>query len=410
MNLIPAATRQISGMRHEMHHVAAMRRAVTSRRVAVTLAAAAVLFQAGCKQQTATVDDSTLTGNVQQRIQGDSAISTEPIQISTQAGTVTLNGQVSNNAARSLAANDAASVTGVQKVINNIVIAQNTPPVSAMATTPQPQVATLPVERLRARVEPRPAAAPRPERAPAPVERASNTSPARDTQSRQPMNTTPAPPPPPALREVTLAAGTTLPVRITQTLDSATTQTGETFSGSIATDVMQDGLVVLPRGTAVAGRVVDAKDAGHFKGNSALSIQLTSVTKRGQQIPVFTDSFSKEGAGRGKNTAVKTGIGAAAGAVLGGIFGGGKGAAIGAAAGGGTGAGINAVTRGQQVQIPSETVVRFQTTNSITVRTSTRPESSSARSDRNDTYGNGGSGAQGDSSGNGDNVGLRPRQ
>jgi hypothetical protein len=53
------------------------------------------------------------------------------------------------------------------------------------------------------------------------------------------------------------------------------------------------------------------------------------------------------------------------GAILGGILGGGKGAAIGAAAGGGVGAGANTVTRGQQVQIESETVVRFKLSDPI---------------------------------------------
>lgn len=378
-----------------------------TRRTALMLAGAAVLFTAGCKKTAATVDDPTLTGNVQQRIQADTAISTEPIQVSTQTGVVTLNGQVSNSAARTLAANDAAGVNGVQKVINNIVVASNTAPVSASAITPQPQLAPLPVEHPRARVETRPAvpAAVSPQRTPAPVERA-ETAPPR----REPVNAAPAPPPPPAFRNVTLAAGTILPVRMTQTLDSATTQTGETFSGAIATDVLQDGLVVLSRGTGVAGRVIDAKDAGHFKGNSLLSIQLTSITRRGQQIAVSTEPFNKEGAGRGKNTAVKTGVGAAAGAVLGGIFGGGKGAAIGAAAGGGTGAGINAVTRGQQVQIPSETVVRFQTSNSISVRTATsgngngggRDLSSGRDGSRDPNNGR-------DSRDNGGDTGLQPR-
>ncbi len=335
------------------------------------LALAAVLVPAGCKQA-ATVDDPTLTSSVQQRIQGDSAISTEPIQVSTAAGVVTLNGQVSNNAARSLAANDAAAINGVKKVINNIVVAANTPPVSASAVTPQPVIPVEPAPPVRARVEPRPVTprAERADRTPAPIERAS-TVPATPIDRPVPAPQPVAPPPAPAFHNVTLAAGTVLPVRMTQTLDSATTQTGETFSGSIASDIVQDGLVVLPRGTGVSGRVTDAKDAGHFSGNSRLAVELTSINKRGQAIPVTTAAFSKEGAGRGKNTAVKTGVGAAAGAVLGGIFGGGKGAAIGAAAGGGTGAGVNAVTRGQQVQIPSETVVRFETSNAITVRTST---------------------------------------
>ena len=361
------------------------------------VALAAVLVPAGCRQ-TATVDDPTLTSNVQGRIQADSAISTEPIQVSTAAGVVTLNGQVSNSAARSLAANDAAGITGVKKVINNIVVAANTPPVSATVTTPQPSVAPQSAPPIRERVQARQLPPPaRTERASAPVDRASAAPVERPAPPPQPV--TPPAPPAPTFRNVTLAAGTVLPVRITQTLDSATTQTGDTFNGSIATDIVQDGLVVLPRGTGVSGRVTDAKDATHFTGSSRLAVELTAINRKGQAIAVSTQPFSKEGAARGKNTAVKTGVGAAAGAVLGGIFGGGKGAAIGAAAGGGTGAGVNAVTRGQQVQIPSETVVRFETTNSITVRTSTSHESTS----------NGNGPAFGGDSRNGSDTGLQNR-
>ena len=166
----------------------------------------------------------------------------------------------------------------------------------------------------------------------------------------------PALPPPPTFRNVDIPAGTSISVRITQTLDSATAQQGQTFSGSVASDVLVGDLVVIPQGSAVSGRVDAVQEAAHFKGNSLLTISLTNISRRGERIPVSTAAYSKEGAARGKNTAVKTGVGAAAGAVLGGIFGGGSGAAIGAAAGGGTGAGINAVTRGQQVQIPSESL------------------------------------------------------
>jgi uncharacterized protein YcfJ len=67
----------------------------------------------------------------------------------------------------------------------------------------------------------------------------------------------------------------------------------------------------------------------------------------------------------------KVGGGAAVGAILGGIFGGGKGAAIGSAAGAGVGAGANTITRGEQVQIPSESLVNFTLTNSLSIRVST---------------------------------------
>ncbi len=319
---------------------------------------------AGCKTTPATIDDPTLTANVQQRIAADGALSTEPVQVIAQAGNVTLTGSVSNEAARSLAARDAAGVAGVTKVVNDITVNAATAPVSARTTTPlpQPQFETAPASRQKIAPPPRMAAT-APE--PAPIMR---TPP--PAQAPVPPPPQPAAPPPPVARTVTLPAGSTLPVRVTQTLDSATTQPGDSFSGAVATDIIVDGMVMIPRGASVTGRVTEVHEAAHFKGSSLLTVELTGLNSRGDRIALTTQPYSVQGKGRGENTAVKTGVGAAAGAVLGGIFGGGKGAAIGAAAGGGTGAGINAVTRGQQVQIPSETVVRFVTTNSIAARTS----------------------------------------
>jgi hypothetical protein len=99
-------------------------------------------------------------------------------------------------------------------------------------------------------------------------------------------------------------------------------------------------------------------------------------TTRASTSRCATEPYTKQGEGRGKNTAEKVGGGAAVGAILGGILGGGKGAAIGAAAGGGVGAGANTVTRGQQVQIESETVVRFKLSDPIIVHVTTGGASS----------------------------------
>ena len=175
------------------------------------------------------------------------------------------------------------------------------------------------------------------------------------------------------MHKITLPAGTSIPVRITETLDSATTQTGDKFTGSVASDIVVDGLVVIPQGTPVTGHVDEAKDAAHYKGSSLLTISLSGINRKGEHIEVATDPYTKEGEGRGKNTAEKVGGGAAIGAILGGIIGGGKGAAIGAAAGGGAGAGVNTVTRGQQVQIQSETVVRFKLSDAILVHVTSGP-------------------------------------
>ena len=331
-----------------------------------TFAFAAILVSglAGCKSTGSSVDDPTLTALVQQRIAADGALSSEPVQVAAQAGVVTLTGTVSSVAARSLAANDAAAIPGVQKVVNDITV--GAVPAATSSRQPQFDQGSSPRERERVR-----AAQPAP--APAPITR-SSAAPPPPPSYRQPEPVAPPPPPapaPPVARVITLPAGSTLPIRITQTLDSATAQPGDSFSGAVATDIVQDGMLLIPRGSAVNGRVVEVHEAAHFKGSALLTVELISLNAKGERISLSTQPYSVAGKGRGENTAVKTGVGAAAGAILGGIFGGGKGAAIGAAAGGGTGAAINGVTRGQQVQIPSETVVRFVTTNGIAVRTST---------------------------------------
>lgn len=349
-------------------------------RSAITLAPAlafALILTAGCKTATAPATDASLGTAVQSRIASDAALANEPIQAAVQNGIVTLNGTVSSEAARSLAANDAAQVTGVRTVVNDLAVG------SQQATVVPPTPLPAP--------PPTPASTPKPAPKPAPAKSANKTIPTPPQHISQygppppeapierpapPVAIAPPPPPPPpappAFRSVTVASGDTIPVRITQTLDSATTQQGETFNGVVAADIIVDGLVAIPQGTPVTGRVSEVHEAAHYKGSSLLTIELTNINRKGEHIPVVTEAYSKQGEGRGKNTAEKVGGGAAIGAILGGIIGGGKGAAIGAAAGGGVGAGANTVTRGQQVQIPSESLIRFKLTNPIAVRASTR--------------------------------------
>jgi hypothetical protein len=69
------------------------------------------------------------------------------------------------------------------------------------------------------------------------------------------------------------------------------------------------------------------------------------------------------------------------GALIGAMAGGGKGAAIGAATGGGVGAGVNGVTRGQQVNLPPETLVNFNLQSPVSVTTSRVSQSGSNSND-----------------------------
>ena len=294
-------------------------------------------------------NDQQIASDIQAKITAESALNGQNIQVSMVNGVATLTGNVANDASRALAAADSASVDGVRTVVNNLVVAP-------------PQVAKAVPERRRKEVKAE-AAPPPPPPAPMPP-------PPPPQQEAVQTVAPPPPPPPPVVKTVTIPAGTVIPIRISDALDSATTQSNSVFHGSLAGDLVVDGMVAARQGASVIGRVVTAKDATHFSGASELSIELTRIDTVDQPMAVVTDAYTKQGNGRGKNTAAKTGGGAALGAIVGALAGGGRGAAIGAVAGGGVGAGVNGVTRGQQVQIPSETLVSFHLQSPISVTTS----------------------------------------
>jgi BON domain len=351
----------------------------TSRAILATTALIIALGFAGCKSAPTTpTDDASLTAALQSRIAGDGALSSEAIQPSVQKQVATLNGTVSNEAARSLVAADAAQVPGVKTVVNNLTVQSAAPAVAAAPppALPPPATPETPRSKQPAPVKSKPVTIVRqPPSADNPPPQVADATPPPPQQMAPPPP--PPPPPPPAFRNITLNPGATIPIRITQTLDSATTQQGETFTGTIASDIVSDGIVVIRTGTPVTGRVVAVQEAAHYKGSSLLTVELTSINRRGEKLTVNTEPYSVKGKGRGANTAEKVGGGAAVGAILGGILGGGKGAAIGAAAGGGVGAGANTITRGEQVQIPSETLIRFNLTNTLSLRVPTNGETES---------------------------------
>jgi hypothetical protein len=353
----------------------ANRQLYATRTFLIATALSIIVGLAGCKSSPPAVptDDASLSAAVQSRIAGDGALSTESIQSAVQSGVATLTGNVTSEAARSLAAADASQVAGIKTVVNNLTVQPSAPVVTAAVPPPPQPVPVIPKRTQAPKPKPLPAPAPVVREAPpaeVPAPQVATATPPPPPQELPPPP--PPPPAPPAFRNITVAPDTVIPIRITQTLDSATTQQGDTFTGTVATDIVIDDLVVIHQGTPVAGRVSAVQEAAHYKGSSLLTVELTNINRRGERIAITTEPYSVEGKGRGKNTAEKVGGGAAVGAILGGILGGGKGAAIGAAAGGGVGAGANTITRGEQVQIQSESLIRFHLTNAIALRVPTQ--------------------------------------
>jgi len=159
---------------------------------------------------------------------------------------------------------------------------------------------------------------------------------------------------------VTIPAGESLLVRMIDGVDSSKNHVGDIFHASLETDLTVSGVLVARKGTDVYGRLAEAKEAGHLAGSSELMLELTRIVIDGHDYPVVSSDYTLQGKGRGKNTAEKVGGGAALGAIIGAIAGGGKGAAIGAGVGAGAGGAVQVLTRGQQVKVPSETLLEFR--------------------------------------------------
>jgi uncharacterized protein YbjQ (UPF0145 family) len=177
-------------------------------------------------------------------------------------------------------------------------------------------------------------------------------------------------------------SGTSLAIRLVDSIDSETAQQGQTFRATLDSPLAVEGEVVVPAGYDVEGHVVQVQSAGKFQGRSLLALQLDRIQVGNKHYTISTSEYRREGSSRTKNTAEKVGAGAVIGAIIGGIAGGGKGAGIGAAAGGGLGGGVQAATKGQQIKLPSETVLTFSLQAPLTVTPTTHgPDSSRPKLD-----------------------------
>lgn len=157
----------------------------------------------------------------------------------------------------------------------------------------------------------------------------------------------------------TVPAGTSIMIRTIDAVDSDRNQVGDKFQASLEQPIIVDDVEIVPKGADVYGRLIAANEAGKIQGRSELKLELTGIVIKGQTIPLQTGEYSVQGSSRGASTAKRVGGGAAAGALLGAIIGGGKGAAVGAGVGAGAGTAVQVATKGEQVHVPSETLLQF---------------------------------------------------
>ena len=217
-------------------------------------------------------------------------------------------------------------------------------------------------------VTPKAPEAPAPPTAPAAADRGDNTKPPAD----KPV--VPAPPSAsaslPEFREVTVPAGTVLPVELRTAVGSETSKVEDPVRGTLRRAITINGVEAVPAGSVLAGTVTEAVRSARVKGRARVAFRFSSLDTPGdaERLKIRTATVVREAEGTKKKDAATIGGGAAAGAVIGGIVGGGDGAAKGAAIGGGAGTGVVLSTRGKEVSLPAGTSVSVKLTEPMKVR------------------------------------------
>ncbi|MFL6450337.1 MAG: BON domain-containing protein [Bryobacteraceae bacterium] len=329
------------------------------------LGAATVLLSiigVGCGQKSG--NDQSLVTDIQSKLYADNTTRQANVTVAAKDGVVTLSGDVPSSDVELQAMKLANATAGVRRVDDQMKV--NGAPGAMSANEPPAGLASTPGSALTGSASSpsnsaqNPAAA---ASAPAPAVNPAHTTPAPAVAESSRSENASAPEPkrkPAEPQHVTIPAGDRLSVRTADAIDSGKASVGQTFQASLDAPLTAEGRVIVPAGAPATLQIQSVKGAGRIKGSSELSVRVTSIEYRGKSYEVDSSTYADAGKARGKQTAVKTGVGAAAGAVIGAIAGGGKGAAIGSAAGGGAGFGWNALTHGEQVKIPSETVLTFK--------------------------------------------------
>ena len=176
-----------------------------------------------------------------------------------------------------------------------------------------------------------------------------------------------------ALKRHTLVApaGTELVVRTVETIDSQNAGADQTFSAIVEQDVRDESARVIIPERSSAQLVIRQLSSGGKTGSPEIVLDVQSITVDGRRYIVSTtDVTMNSGTGVGKNTrtAEAIGGGAALGTIIGTIAGGGKGAAIGVLAGAAGGAAAQVLTRGHDVRVPAETVLKFRLDQPVTLQ------------------------------------------
>lgn len=146
-----------------------------------------------------------------------------------------------------------------------------------------------------------------------------------------------------------LQEGVTIRVRLMDRISSSDSERNEPFRGKVASDVLQDGKVLIPAGAQIEGRVATVSSGDHLGGHGSFRLQPEAVVMPdgtrfqlradvtgtpGSKTRVGSEGTIRAGS-RAKKDGIEYGAVAGTGVVAGAVVGGPVGALVGGAIGAG---------------------------------------------------------------------------
>lgn len=176
-----------------------------------------------------------------------------------------------------------------------------------------------------------------------------------------------------ALHELTIPAGTKVPIRLKNTISTKANHEGDPIYAQTTFPVVVNEKIVIPPGTYVQGKISSIKPAGHLKGRAEVLVHFTTLIYPSgytvllpgslENAPGVNNSKVKDKEGtiqadsnKGKTAATIAGP-AAEGTLIGAVARGGEGALIGAGVGGAVGTAIAALSHGNEVRMEPGTTL-----------------------------------------------------
>lgn len=150
-----------------------------------------------------------------------------------------------------------------------------------------------------------------------------------------------------------LPAGTRLKLKLDAELSSKFSSVNDTFIASLAEPVTVRDVVVVPAGTVISGRVIEAKPAAAGGKSGKLDLSFESIKFSDDDVRTIDGVLAErlKAAPKGQLGVLSVVGGAGIGALLGSISGSGQGALIGGGIGAAVGTGIALSRKGKEARI-----------------------------------------------------------